>query len=59
MIGVELIDTETGELSYLEVARLAMKDTKAKMILKNGSKRIVSTKRFILRTVKTTPRKDI
>jgi L-serine deaminase len=52
MIALELVDTQTGELSYYEVNRLGVQGHRVRMQLTNGSLRTISTKRFILTTVK-------
>ena len=52
MIGIELVDTQTGELSYYEASRLGVQGHRVKIRLTNGSLRTISTKRFILTTVK-------
>ena len=50
MIGIELINKDTGELSYYEVTKLGVQGNRIRVKLKNESIRTFSTKTFILTT---------
>ena len=51
MIAVEVVDKESGEISYYEINKLGIQGDRVKMKLTNGAIRTISTKRFILTTV--------
>jgi len=49
--AVELVNTETGEISYYKVSKIGVQGYRIRMRLLNGSLRTVSTEKYILTTI--------
>lgn len=49
--AVELVNTETGEISYYKVSKIGVQGHRIRMRLLNGSLRTVSTEKYMLTTI--------